>query len=60
MRAMSYGFMVWSVDTLKIRQVVGSKDDKLRRMIGARRPLRPRHRRRRAEHLRGPAPDRRR
>lgn len=36
MRAMSYGFMVWSVDTLKIRQVVGSKDDKLRRMIGGR------------------------
>jgi hypothetical protein len=33
---MSYGFMVWSVDTIKLRQVPGSKDDKLRRMIGGR------------------------
>ncbi len=28
--------MVWSVDTNKLRQVPGSKDDKLRRMIGGR------------------------
>ena len=33
---MSYGFTVWSVDTIKLRQVPGSKDDKLRRMIGGR------------------------
>jgi hypothetical protein len=33
---MSHGFMVWSVDTSKLRQVPGSKDDKLRRMIGGR------------------------
>lgn len=28
--------MVWAVDTAKLRQVPGSKDDKLRRMIGGR------------------------
>lgn len=28
--------MVWSVDTNKLRQIPGSKDDKLRRMIGGR------------------------
>lgn len=33
---MGYGFMVWAVDTTKIKQVVGSKDEKLRRMIGGR------------------------
>lgn len=33
---MSYGFMVWAVDTDKLKQVVGSKDEKLRRMIGGR------------------------
>jgi hypothetical protein len=33
---MGYGFMVWSVDTDKLRQVTGSKDEKLRRMIGGR------------------------
>jgi hypothetical protein len=31
-----YGFMVWSVDTNKLRQAAGSKDEKLRRMIGGR------------------------
>lgn len=33
---MGYGFMVWSVDTDKLKQVAGSKDEKLRRMIGGR------------------------
>ena len=33
---MGYGFMVWAVDTNKLRQVAGSKDEKLRRMIGGR------------------------
>lgn len=33
---MGYGFMVWAVDTVKLRQVAGSKDEKLRRMIGGR------------------------
>jgi hypothetical protein len=33
---MGYGFMVWAVDTAKLQQVCGSKDDKLRRMIGGR------------------------
>jgi hypothetical protein len=31
-----YGFMVWAVDTNKLRQAAGSKDEKLRRMIGGR------------------------
>jgi hypothetical protein len=34
--AMGYGFMVWAVDTDKLKQVAGSKDEKLRRMIGGR------------------------
>ncbi len=33
---MSYGFMVWAVDTARLQQVAGSKDEKLRRMIGGR------------------------
>ncbi|QSQ21542.1 hypothetical protein JY651_41235 [Pyxidicoccus parkwayensis] len=33
---MSYGFMVWAVDTNKLKQAAGSKDEKLRRMIGGR------------------------
>lgn len=33
---MGYGFMIWAVDTNKLQQVVGSKDEKLRRMIGGR------------------------
>ncbi|HRI67769.1 MAG TPA: hypothetical protein PK156_26210 [Polyangium sp.] len=33
---MGYGFMIWAVDTNKLRQVAGSKDEKLRRMIGGR------------------------
>ncbi len=33
---MGYGFMIWAVDTDKLKQVVGSKDEKLRRMIGGR------------------------
>ncbi|MCY1018325.1 DUF7691 family protein [Pyxidicoccus sp. MSG2] len=33
---MGYGFMVWAVDTNKLRQAAGSKDEKLRRMIGGR------------------------
>ncbi|MCP3137167.1 DUF7691 family protein [Pyxidicoccus xibeiensis] len=33
---MGYGFMVWAVDTNKLRQSAGSKDEKLRRMIGGR------------------------
>ncbi len=33
---MGYGFMIWAVDTDKLRQVAGSKDEKLRRMIGGR------------------------
>jgi hypothetical protein len=33
---MGYGFMVWAVDTDKLRAVAGSKDEKLRRMIGGR------------------------
>ena len=33
---MGYGFMVWAVDTDKLKQVAGSKDEKLRRMIGGR------------------------
>jgi hypothetical protein len=33
---MGYGFMIWAVDTKKLQSVVGSKDEKLRRMIGGR------------------------
>jgi hypothetical protein len=33
---MGYGFMVWAVDTDRLKQVAGSKDEKLRRMIGGR------------------------
>jgi len=33
---MGYGFMIWAVDTNKLQQVAGSKDEKLRRMIGGR------------------------
>ena len=33
---MGYGFMVWAVDTSKLQQVAGSKDEKLCRMIGGR------------------------
>ncbi len=33
---MGYGFMIWAVDTDKLQQVAGSKDEKLRRMIGGR------------------------
>jgi hypothetical protein len=33
---MGYGFMVWAVDIDKLKQVTGSKDDKLRRMLGGR------------------------
>jgi hypothetical protein len=33
---MGYGFMIWAVDTKKLQQVAGSKDEKLRRMIGGR------------------------
>lgn len=33
---MGYGFMVWAVDTAKLAAVAGSKDEKLRRMIGGR------------------------
>lgn len=33
---MGYGFMVYAVDTDKLKQVAGSKDDKIRRMIGGR------------------------
>lgn len=33
---MGYGFMVWAVDTARLQQVAGSRDDKLRRMIGGR------------------------
>lgn len=33
---MGYGFMVWAVDTDRLKQAAGSKDEKLRRMIGGR------------------------
>jgi hypothetical protein len=33
---MGYGFMVWAVDTDKLKHAAGSKDEKLRRMIGGR------------------------
>jgi len=33
---MGYGFMIWAVDVDKLREVAGSKEEKLRRMIGGR------------------------
>lgn len=33
---MGYGFIVWAVDIEKLKTVAGSKDEKLRRMIGGR------------------------